>query len=99
VLVYKPVQNATTPNATQTFHTEGENIFHLDGGREKIYGVAAAHAYFRRPAKNDKDPTAGNLPNAHYANGTYATLFSPYWQPRLTDLPAGVAAALTAVGQ
>jgi hypothetical protein len=94
VLVYKPVDNATTPNAAQTFHTAADNPFHLDEGRAKIYGVAAAQAYFRRPARNDRDPTAGVLPNVHYANGTYATLFSPYWQPRLTDLPAGIAAAL-----
>jgi hypothetical protein len=94
VLVYKPVQNATTPNATQTFGTDANNPFHLDEGRAKIYGVAAAQAYFRRPATNDKDPSAGSLPSALYKNGTYATLFSPYWQPRLTDLPAAVATAL-----
>jgi hypothetical protein len=94
VLVYKPVQNATTPNAAQTFQTGAGNPFHLDEGRANIYGVAAAQAYFRRPTLADGDPTAAGLPNALYRNGTYATLFSPYWQPRLTDLPAGIAAAL-----
>ena len=94
VLVYKPVQSASTPNATQTFHTEEGNMFHLKDGRNKIYGAAAAQVYFRRPAKNDKDPTVAGLANEYYANGTYATLFSPYWQPRLTDLPAAISAAL-----
>lgn len=94
VLVYKPVQSASTPNATQTFHTEEGNSFHLKEGRNKIYGVAAAQAYFRRPAENDKDPSIGKLANKYYANGSYATLFSPYWQPRLTDLPAAISAAL-----
>ncbi|MDR2689572.1 MAG: hypothetical protein LBB76_07410 [Azoarcus sp.] len=99
VLVYKPVQNATTPNATQTFGTEADNPFHLDEKRARIYGVAAAQAYFRRPTLSDNDPTAAGLPNALYRNGTYATLFSPYWQPRLTDLPVGIAAALAAADQ
>jgi hypothetical protein len=94
VLVYKPVQNATTPNATQTFGTDADNPFHLAEGRAKIYGVAAAQTYFRRPTRSDNDPTAAGLPSALYQNGTYATLFSPYWQPRLTDLPASVAALL-----
>jgi hypothetical protein len=97
VLVYKPVQNATTPNATQTFQTGADNPFHLDEGRANLYGVAAAQAYFRRPTLADGDPTAAGLPTALYKNGTYATLFSPYWQPRLTDLPAGMAAALAVV--
>ena len=96
VLVYKPVQNATTPNAAQTFGTDADNPFHLDEGRANLYGVAAAQAYFRRPTLADGDPTAAGLPTALYRNGTYATLFSPYWQPRLTDLPAGIAAALAA---
>jgi hypothetical protein len=94
VLVYKPVQSASTPNATQTFHTGEGTMFHLKDGRSKIYGAAAAQAYFRRPAKNDKDPTKGGMANEYYPNGTYATLFSPYWQPRLTDLPAAISAAL-----
>ncbi|MDR2451974.1 MAG: hypothetical protein LBE85_09485 [Candidatus Accumulibacter sp.] len=94
VLVYKPVQNATTPNATQTFGTDADNPFHLAEGRVKIYGVAAAQAYFRRPTQSDNDPTAGQLPTALYKNGTYATLFSPYWQPRLTDVPGYVTAGL-----
>ncbi|MDR0674016.1 MAG: hypothetical protein LBF93_10285, partial [Zoogloeaceae bacterium] len=94
VLVYKPVQNATTPNATQTFGTEADNPFHLDEGRVRIYGVAASQVYFRRPAQSDKDPTAAGLPSALYKNGTYATLFSPYWQPRLTDVPGYVTAGL-----
>jgi hypothetical protein len=103
VLVYKPVESGDsanktrTPNATQTFGTEAGNPFHLEEGRAKMYGVAAAQAYFRRPAKNDKDPTAGGLVNEYYANGTSATLFSPYWQARLTELPPGIAAALAAV--
>jgi hypothetical protein len=96
VLVYKPVQNSTTPNATQTFGTEEGNPFHLDDGRARIHGVAAAQAYFRRPAGSDNDPSAGRLVSA-YRNGTYATLFSPYWQARLTDLPDGVVAGLMAV--
>ncbi|MDR2452012.1 MAG: hypothetical protein LBE85_09680 [Candidatus Accumulibacter sp.] len=94
VLVYKPVENATTPNATQTFGTDADNPFHLDEGRARIYGVAAAQVYFRRPAKNDGDPSAGKVLNTTYNEGTYATLFSPYWQPRLTDLPASVTAGL-----
>jgi hypothetical protein len=94
VLVYKPVQNATTPNATQTFGTETDNPFHLDEGRVKIYGVAASQVYFRRPAQSDNDPTAAGLPSALYKNGTYATLFSPYWQARLTDVPGYVTAGL-----
>ena len=99
VLVYKPVQNATTPNAAQTFQTAEGNPFHLDEGRARLFGVAAAQAYFRRPATTDNDPSAADLPNVLYKNGTYATLFSPYWQPRLTDLPAGIAAALAAADE
>lgn len=102
VLVYKPVRSddasniTRTPNAGQTFQTDEGNPFHLKEGRNKIYGVAAAHAYFRRPAQNDRDPTAGRLSNELYPSGTYATLFAPYWQPRLTNLPEGIAAALLA---
>ncbi|MCL2644027.1 MAG: hypothetical protein FWD51_01035 [Betaproteobacteria bacterium] len=100
VLVYKPVQSNSTPNATQTFNTtDANNPFHLEEGRARIYGVAASQVYFRRPAANDNDPTAGNsLPNTLYAKGTYATLFAPYWQARLKDLPSELAAALMAVG-
>jgi hypothetical protein len=94
VLVYKPVENATTPNATQTFGTDADNPFHLDEGRVRIYGVAAAQAYFRRPTQADGDRSAGNLVSSLYRNGTYATLFSPYWQARLTDVPDSVAAGL-----
>ncbi|MCL2643893.1 MAG: hypothetical protein FWD51_00340 [Betaproteobacteria bacterium] len=102
VAVYKPVKSSDTsnvtrtPNATQTFQTEAGNLFHLSEGRNEIYGVAAAHAYFRRPARSDNDPTAGRLPNEIYKDGNYATLFSPYWQARLTKLPAEVAALLMA---
>ena len=104
VLVYKPVQSSDasnvtrTENAMQVFQTDADNPFHLKEGRPRIYGVAASQVYFRRPAKNDNDPTAGQLPSTLYPKGTYATLFAPYWQPRLTDLPAGMAAALMAVG-
>ncbi|MDR2788361.1 MAG: pilus assembly protein TadG-related protein [Candidatus Accumulibacter sp.] len=94
VLVYKPVRNATTPNAAQTFGMDADDSFHLDEGRVRIYGVAAAQVYFRRPARSDQDPTAARLPAAEYQNGTYATLFSPYWQARLTDVPDYVTAGL-----
>ncbi|MCL1861020.1 MAG: hypothetical protein FWG52_05730 [Proteobacteria bacterium] len=96
VLVAKPVQSNSTPNATQVFQTVAGNKFHLQEGRTKIYGVAAANVYFRRPAQSDNDPTAGRLPNRIYKNGTYATLFAPYWQARLTDLPPTIAAGLAA---
>ena len=105
VLAAKPVQSndssniTRTPNAAQTFQTGAGNPFHLQEGRAKIYGVAAAQAYFRRPAQSDNDPTAGRLPNQIYKDGTYATLFAPYWQARLTDLPAGIAVALEAADQ
>jgi hypothetical protein len=95
VLVYKPVRNATTPNATQTFGTDAGNPFHLDEGRVRIYGVAAAQTYFRRPTSADSDPTAAGLPSSLYRNGgTYASLFSPYWQARLTDVPDQIVGAL-----
>jgi len=104
VVVYKPVESSDasnitrTPNATQTFQTDSGNPLHLAEGRAKIYGVAAAHAFFRRPAKSDNDPSAGRLPNELYKDGTYATLFAPYWQARLTNLPSGITAALAAFG-
>jgi hypothetical protein len=105
VLVFKPVQsgdasNVTrTPNATQTFQTtDADNPFHLEEGRARIYGVAASQVYFRRPARSDNDPTAASLPNALYSKGTYATLFAPYWQARLTDLSLPVKEALMGVG-
>ena len=100
VLVYKPVKSADagndtrTANATQTFQTDASNPLHLNENRASIFGVAAAEVFFRRPARNDNDPTAGRLISTLYQNGTYATLFAPYWQPRLTDLPKGIAAAL-----
>jgi hypothetical protein len=96
VAVFKPVQSNSTPNATQTFQTDAGNPFHLNEGRNQIHGVAAAHAYFRRPARSDDDPSAGRLPNQLYRDGTYATLFAPYWQARLTNLPPEIAAALAA---
>lgn len=71
----------------------------LKEGRTRICGIAAAQVYFRRPAQSDGDKTAGKLPNAIYRDGTYATLFSPYWQPRLTDLPATITAAAMLSGE
>jgi hypothetical protein len=95
VVVFKPIDNDSVPTANQTFQTnDADNPFHLKEGRANIYSVAAAQAFHRRPAAVDKDPTAGNLPNSLYKEGTYATLFSPYWQPRLTSLPAAVTAGL-----
>ena len=98
-----------TPNATQTFGTaDADNPFHLKEGRAKIYGVAASQVYFRRPTENENDPTAGKkstnkndknaffIFNEWYPDGTYASLFSPYWQARLTDVPTKIKAALLA---
>ena len=101
VLVYKPIDNNGTPSANKTFHTDDENNpFHLPEGRTRIYGIAAAQAFFRSPAQNDNDTTAGKLPNTLYPNGVYASLFSPYWQPRLTDLPPAIAvSALITAGK
>jgi hypothetical protein len=114
VLVYKPVQSSNTsndtrtPNATQTFQTDdADNPFHLKERRTKIYGVAASQVYFRRPTRAEKDPTAGDpgtgnvnnaLFNGWYKDGTYASLFSPYWQARLTDVPPLIKAALSGLG-
>ncbi|MDR2031792.1 MAG: pilus assembly protein TadG-related protein, partial [Azoarcus sp.] len=98
VLVYKPIDNTGTPKANKVFHTDdANNPFHLKEGRTRLYGAAAAQAFFRSPAKNDRDPTAGALVNSLYPNGVYASLFSPYWQPRLTDLPTLTAAALATI--
>lgn len=98
VMVHKPVQSNSTPNATQTFQTKAGNPFHLSEGRPKVFGLAAAEVYFRRPTTNEHDPSAGRLPNKSYPDGTYASLFSPYWQPRLTAVPVAVAANLQLTG-
>ena len=95
MLVFKNVQSDSTPSANQTFQTgSAGNPFRLDEGRPRIYGAAAAQVYFRRPTRDD--PTGGPVvPNiASYRDGHYATLFSPYWQARLTNLPVGISAAL-----
>ncbi|GHU11064.1 hypothetical protein FACS1894185_3650 [Betaproteobacteria bacterium] len=99
IMVYKPIDNDGTPNANKTFQTGGgaDNFYRLEEKRKNLYGVAASQVYFRRPALIDNDKTAGKLPNEIYRNGTYATLFSPYWQARLTNLPAEMAGILTAV--
>jgi len=90
VIVYKPIQGSrSTPNANETFQIQDtDSPFNLSEGRKKIYGVAAAQAFFRSPAKSDGDLSAGRkLPNQLYEKGVYASLFSPYWQARLTSMP------------
>lgn len=91
VLVYKPVRNSTTPGSNEALNVDPNNPLHLEEPKDRIYGVAAAQVYFRSPTK---DPSSGDLPNTLYKNGVYASLFSPYWQPRLTDVPPDVQTAL-----
>jgi hypothetical protein len=92
VLVSKPIDNTGTPNANKTFGTGGnDNFYRLEEKREKIMGVAAAEVYFKRPSQEDyrngdKTASALYINRPGYSKGVYASLFSPYWQARLTNL-------------
>jgi hypothetical protein len=103
VLVSKAVENSGTPNANKTFGTGAEdNFYRLEEKREKLVGVAAAETYFKRPSLEDYqngDRTASALYSKRrgYEKGVYASLFSPYWQARLTNLPAEAAVILGAM--
>jgi hypothetical protein len=100
VLVSKAVDNKGTPNANKTFGTGAEdNFYRLEEKREKLMGVAAAETYFKRPSLEDYrngDRTASALYSKRrgYEKGVYASLFSPYWQARLTNLSSEAALIL-----
>jgi hypothetical protein len=103
VLVSKAVDNQGTPNANKTFRTGAtDNFYRLEEKREKLMGVAAAETYFKRPSAEDYrngDRTASSLYSRRrgYEKGVYASLFSPYWQARLTNLSTEAAITLGAL--
>jgi len=98
VMVSKNVNNTTTTNADNLFdHNDSDNPFRLPEGRNNIFAISAAQAYFARPTQVENDLTGKVLANQLYPNGTYATLFSPYWQARLVDVPEAVALAMIGI--
>ncbi|GHT90191.1 hypothetical protein AGMMS49545_02930 [Betaproteobacteria bacterium] len=103
VLVYKAIDNKGTPNANKTFGTgAGDNFYRLEERRKELMGVAAAETYFKRPSledyrNGDKTASALYINRRGYEKGVYASLFSPYWQARLTNLSPEAATALGAL--
>jgi len=102
VVVGKTLNSDHTPGANKTFGTtDPDNPFHLNGNgcKGEVASVAAAQAYFQRPAISDNDPTAKGLPSEIYKKGVYPSLYSPYWQARLANVPltATVASAILCV--
>jgi hypothetical protein len=65
---------------------------------DQYTALAKARVFFERPVRSNGDPTASPLWRADSAK-EYGSLYSPYWQARLTDLTATEKAGLiTAMG-
>lgn len=101
VAVSKPLNQANDPksqlsdSALDTGQPDG--AFRLPTGRNNVVSAAASRVYFKRPNRNDEPVTdAQHLRNRHYTNGERPSLFSPYWQARLTEMPLAAVAALQA---
>ncbi|AMM24620.1 pilus assembly protein TadG-related protein [Variovorax sp. PAMC 28711] len=77
---------------------QADSSFRLPTVRDHVVSVAASQVYFKRPNRRDEPVNdATHLRSAYYsANGEYASLFSPYWQARLTALPPSALLALEA---
>jgi hypothetical protein len=105
VLVSKKIDNEGVQNANKTFRSgDDDNSYRLMEGRKKLMGVSAAETYFKRPSYEDYqngDITASALyaKRSGYEKGVYASLFSPYWQARLTNLSAEAANVLAAMDE
>lgn len=103
VMTRKSISAASkTQTSDKLLNTGAEdNPYRLHEGKDQVKSIAASQVYFKRPLVT-QDPDFNILGNrlqkqGKYKNGTYATLFSPYWQPRLTELPSAYAAALLAL--
>lgn len=102
VAVRKPLNDAgdlksqLSDRALQT--GQADSSFRLPAGRDHVVSVAASQVYFKRPNRRDEPVNdATHLRSNYYsANGEYASLFSPYWQARLTALPPAALVALEA---
>lgn len=102
VIVTKPVDAAdikTQSSGTALDLNAPDSPYRLPWSKSSVMSVAASQVYFKRPVRSQEGNGAGVAPllSTAYPNGEYASLFSPYWQARLTDVPAGVNAAVQAM--
>lgn len=102
VAASKPLNRANDPKSQLSDSALGtgqaDGAFRLPTGRNNAAAVAASQVYFHRPYRNYESVTdAQHLRNRYYSNGEYANLFSPYWQARLTDVPAAALVAIQAL--
>ncbi|RYZ12801.1 MAG: hypothetical protein EOO24_02125 [Comamonadaceae bacterium] len=105
VIVTKPLDTAGDLK-TQTSDVAlgtgaADNPYRLPLTKSSVMSIAASQVYFKRPARSQESGTGVSHLLSKYAssypNGEYASLFSPYWQARLTEVPAGVNAAVQAL--
>lgn len=77
---------------------QADSSFRLPTARDRVVSAAASQVHFKRPNRRDEPVNdASHLRSAYYsARGEYASLFSPYWQARLTALPPAALIALEA---
>jgi len=103
VIVTKPVDAAddvkTQSSGRALDLSAPDNPYRLPWSKSSVMSIAASQVYFKRPVRSQEGtgPDVRALLSTTYPNGEYASLFSPYWQARLTDVPAGVNAAVQAM--
>ena len=103
VIVTKPVDAAddvkTQSSGRALDLSAPDNPYRLPWSKSSVMSIAASQVYFKRPVRSQEGtgPDVRPLLSTTYPNGEYASLFSPYWQARLTDVPAGVNAAVQAM--
>jgi hypothetical protein len=65
--------------------TTGSPDLRAGFARNQIGAVSEAKIFFARPARNNRDITAGNFFRAD-SHQEFASLYNPYWQVRLKDV-------------
>jgi len=102
VIVTKPVDapDVKTQSSGRALDLNApDNPYRLPWSNSSVMSIAASQVYFKRPVRSQEGTGPGVAPllSLNYPNGEYASLFSPYWQARLTDVPTGVNAAVQAM--